>query len=255
MAPWPFPFWLAHRGAGRLAPENTLAAFRLGAGFGYRAFECDVKLSADGVPFLLHDATLERTTPQRGLASLRTWSALSRLDAGSWHSPRFAGECVPSLETVARFCIEHGHALNVEIKPTPGAEAETGRVVAHEARRHWAGQTLQPLLSSFSADALAHARSAEPDLPRALLLSRLEPGWLAQAQGLGCVAVVIDHRVMAADTVAHVHANGLRVLSYTVNDAALAGMLVSFGIDGLITDAVDTFSPSERPPNSGAPPG
>ena len=60
-APWPYPRWIAHRGGGTLAPENTLAAFRLGASHGYRMFECDVKLSSDGVPFLLHDDTLERT--------------------------------------------------------------------------------------------------------------------------------------------------------------------------------------------------
>ena len=62
LADWPYPRWIAHRGAGTLAPENTLAAFRLGANFGYRMFECDVKLSSDGVPFLLHDDTLTRTT-------------------------------------------------------------------------------------------------------------------------------------------------------------------------------------------------
>ncbi|MEY3273561.1 MAG: cytoplasmic glycerophosphoryl diester phosphodiesterase UgpQ [Pseudomonadota bacterium] len=80
--PWPLPRWIAHRGAGKLAPENTLAAFRLGAAHGYRAFECDVKLSADGVPFLLHDTTLKRTTPARGTAGDRPWAELSRLDAG-----------------------------------------------------------------------------------------------------------------------------------------------------------------------------
>ncbi|HQC99297.1 MAG TPA: glycerophosphodiester phosphodiesterase family protein, partial [Aquabacterium sp.] len=68
MSPWPYPFWIAHRGAGRLAPENTLAAFRLGARHGYRMFECDAKLSADGVVFLLHDSTLERTTSGQGTA-------------------------------------------------------------------------------------------------------------------------------------------------------------------------------------------
>lgn len=67
---WPYPHWIAHRGAGKLAPENTLAAFRLGAQHGYRMFECDAKLSADGVPFLLHDATLERTTNGRGTAGV-----------------------------------------------------------------------------------------------------------------------------------------------------------------------------------------
>ena len=91
MTPWPYPRWVAHRGAGKQAPENTLAAFRLGAALGYRAFECDVKLSADGVPFLLHDATLERTTSGRGTAGDLPWAALSQLDAGSWHSRAFAG--------------------------------------------------------------------------------------------------------------------------------------------------------------------
>src|SRR6185295_18645136 len=86
MAPWPFPLWIAHRGAGKLAPENTLAAFRLGASHGHTAFECDVKLSADGVLFLLHDDTLDRTTSGRGAAGPRPWAELSRLDAGSWHS-------------------------------------------------------------------------------------------------------------------------------------------------------------------------
>ena len=74
---WPYPLWIAHRGAGRLAPENTLAAFRLGASHGYRAFECDVKLSADGVPFLLHDSTLERTSSGQGTASHLSWGELS----------------------------------------------------------------------------------------------------------------------------------------------------------------------------------
>ena len=73
---WPLPFWIAHRGAGKLAPENTLAAFRVGASQGYRAFECDVKLSRDGVPFLLHDAKLDRTTNARGIAGERDWAEL-----------------------------------------------------------------------------------------------------------------------------------------------------------------------------------
>jgi hypothetical protein len=135
MAPWPYPFWIAHRGAGKLAPENTLAAFRVGASHGYRAFECDVKLSADGVPFLLHDATLQRTTRERGVAAERTWAELSRIDAGSWHGRTWAGEAIPSFDTIAGYCLRNGHALNVEIKPTPGLERETGLALAREAAR------------------------------------------------------------------------------------------------------------------------
>src|SRR5437868_2180572 len=139
---WLYPFWIAHRGAGKLAPENTLAAFRVGASHGYRAFECDVKLSADGVPFLLHDATLQRTTRERGVASDRPWSEPSRIEAGGWHSRAFAGEPMPSFETIAAYCLRNGFALNIEIKPTPGAEDETGRVVAREAARLWQGHAV-----------------------------------------------------------------------------------------------------------------
>ena len=96
---------------------------------GYRAFECDVKLSADGVPFLLHDATLARTTNAQGMAGERTWSELSRLDAGGWHSRAFAGEPLPSLQAVAAYVQRNGFALDIEIKPTPGTDAHTGAVV------------------------------------------------------------------------------------------------------------------------------
>lgn len=241
-AAWPYPFWIAHRGAGKLAPENTLAAFRVGASHGFRAFECDVKLSADGVPFLLHDASLQRTTPERGTASDRTWSELSRIDAGGWHSRGFAGEPIPSLASIAAYCQRNGHALNIEIKPTPGAETETGRVVAEEAARLWAAAAVKPLLSSFTPDALSAARAAQPALPRALLLDTLRPGWLDEALALGCLAIVANYGVLDASVIARVHDAGLRALTYTVNDPATARWLVDCGIDGIITDAVDRFS-------------
>ncbi|MBX3622182.1 MAG: glycerophosphodiester phosphodiesterase [Rhizobacter sp.] len=240
---WPYPLWVAHRGAGKLAPENTLAAFRVGASHGYRAFECDVKLSADGVPFLLHDATLQRTTPEEGVAADRPWSELSRLDAGGWHGRAYAGEPIPSLEGVARYCLRNGYALNIEIKPTPGQNEETGRVVAQHAAALWADEPLKPLLSSFQPDALAAARAAEPALPRALLLDSLREGWLAEAEALGCVAIVANFRVLDDKVIALAHDAGVRVASYTVNDPEQARRLLDAGIDGLITDAVDVFSP------------
>lgn len=242
--PWPCPRWIAHRGAGKLAPENTLAAFRLGAALGWRAFECDVKLSADDQPFLLHDATLERTTPARGTAGDRPWAALSRLDAGSWHGRAWAGEPLPTLEAIARYVQANGFVLNIEIKPTPGQEAHTGSVVAAEAQRLWAGQATVPLLSSFRPEALAAARTAAPALPRALLIDEPWTGWFEMARGLDCVAVVSNHRLMDAALCRQLHEAGLRALCYTVNDAAEAERLWALGVDGLITDAVDRFAPA-----------
>lgn len=246
MTPWPYPFWIAHRGAGKLAPENTLAAFRLGAAHGYRAFECDVKLSADGVPFLMHDATLERTTSGRGVGGERPWAELSRLDAGGWHGRLHAGEPLPTLEAVAAFCQANGHALNIEIKPTPGQEAATGAAVAQAARRLWQGGPVAPLLSSFQVAALAAAQAAVPELPRALLLSSLPEGWFDQARALACVAVVADQALFDAAVIERLHQAGLRALAYTVNSPDAAQRLIELGIDGLITDAVDRFSPAGR---------
>jgi glycerophosphoryl diester phosphodiesterase len=241
---WPYPLWIAHRGAGKLAPENTLAAFRLGASHGYRAFECDLKLSADGVPFLLHDATLERTSSGRGTASQLNWSELARLDAGGWHSRGFAGEPIASLAGIAAYCIRNGFALNIEIKPTPGDEVRTGHVVAAEAARLWAGHAVPPLLSSFSPEALLAAREAAPALPRALLLDALVDGWLEPVRGLGCAAVVTHFKLMDAALLAQLHGAGRRALVYTVNDAAQAQRLIALGIDGIITDAVDRLPPA-----------
>ncbi|MFV0680524.1 glycerophosphodiester phosphodiesterase [Ottowia sp.] len=242
---WPYPFWVAHRGAGKLAPENTLAAFRLGAQHGYRMFECDVKLSADGVPFLLHDDTLERTTNGQGTAGDLPWSELARLDAGSWHSRGFAGEPIPTFEHIARWCLANGHLLDIEIKPTPGQEAETGRVVAEAAARWWKQAAVLPLLTSFRPEALHAAQQAAPHLPRGLLLDTLWSGWEGAAQQLGCVAIICKHTLWDSPLVAQVKAMGMRCLSYTVNDLAVAQKLVQWGIDGMVTDAVDRFAPAK----------
>jgi len=263
---WPYPRWIAHRGAGKLAPENTLAAFRLGAQYGFRMFECDVKLSADRVPFLMHDATLQRTTNATNLlvtqaetASIATdlvaiqnaeiggelkWSALSQLDAGAWHSRSYAGEPLATLEGVARYCLANRYFLNIEIKPTPGTERQTGEVVARHAARLWAAQDVPPLLTSFSPVALEGAQEAQPELPRGLLLDTLWDGWQEVAWTLKCQAIVCNHALWDAHTVSQAKKAGYRTLSYTVNDEWAAQRLIELGTDGIITDRVDLFSPA-----------
>ena len=245
LAPWPYPRWIAHRGAGKLAPENTLTAFRLGAQYGYRMFECDAKLSADGVPFLMHDATLERTTNGHGTGGDLPWAELAQLDAGAWHSRTYAGEPLPTLENLARYCIANGFFLNIEIKPTPGHEEVTGRVVGEYAARLWQGEAVPPLFSSFKPEALAGAMATAPHIPRALLIDALWDGCLDTAQALGCVAIVCNHALWDQALVAQVHGMGMRTLSYTVNDDWAAQRLIALGTDGIITDRVDFFSPAK----------
>ena len=242
---WPYPRWVAHRGAGKLAPENTLAAFKLGASHGYRMFECDVKLSSDGVPFLLHDDTLERTTNCAGVAGHQTWQALQQLDAGSWHSAAHKGEPIPSLDTIAAYCISNKFDLNIEIKPTTGTDQKTGQVVAKHAARLWQNEARKPLLTSFKPDALQAAFDAAPELPRGLLLHELWTGWLETALMLGCQAIVCNYKLWDTSSVTQAKSAGFKLLSYTVNDDTEVKRLLALGVDGIITDSVDRFRPTQ----------
>lgn len=236
--------WLAHRGGGNAAPENTLAAFRAGLAAGFRAFECDVKLSCDGVPYLLHDDTLTRTTDGHGPAAAWSWARLQRLDAGAWYGARYRGEPLPSLDQVLVFAATHGVWLNLEIKPCPGTEVATGRAVAMRAA-HWTRQHPDlppPLLSSFSLTALQAAR-AQLDaqavaLPLACLHERFTPSDLRAAQALHAEALHCDWRGLRAAEVQAVHAAGLALRVYTVNRAPTAARLLALGVEGLFTDSL-----------------
>jgi glycerophosphoryl diester phosphodiesterase len=236
---WPYPRLIAHRGAGLVAPENTLTAMRVGHAHGYRMVEFDVKLAADNVSFLLHDATLERTTSGRGRADALPWRELSRLDAGGWHSAKYAGEPLATLVSIARWARAHGVACNIEIKPMPGRERETGAAVAMDAATFWRDAEVPPLLSSFSEEALDAARAAVPALPRALLVDTLPADWRERLARLECVALDADHESLTVDIVRKVHTAGYRVLCYTPNAPERIAELAGWGVDGIITNAVD----------------
>jgi glycerophosphoryl diester phosphodiesterase len=241
---WPFPRLLAHRGGGALAPENTLAGLRLATRLGFRGTEFDVKLTADGVPVLMHDDSLERTTSGHGPMAAADALAVSGLDAGSWFGQAFASERVPTLEAAAGLCRALGLWANVEIKPCPGRETETGTAVARAAMRLWAGDRNPPLLSSFSAAALAAAQAAAPLLLRGLLVVDPPDDWRAVLAGLGCAALHLQHDRVTAELVAAAHAAGYGVLCYTVNDPERAAVLTEVGVDCIVTDRLDLFEPA-----------
>lgn len=249
LAAWPYPRLCAHRGAGTLAPENTLTAMKVGHAHGYGMVEFDVKLAADNVVFLLHDSTLERTTSGRGRADALPWRELSRLDAGGWHSAKYAGEMLPTFASIARWARAHGVACNVEIKPMPGRERETGAVVALDAAALWRDAEILPLLSSFEEASLLAARDAAPLLPRALLLDELPGDWLDRLRALECVALDADHQALNADIVKAAHHGGFRVCCFTPNDPARVAELVEWGVDTIITDAIDQIAGNAYAPS------
>lgn len=235
---WPYPQWIAHRGGGNSAPENTLAGFRAGYQAGFRMFECDVKLSADGTLFLLHDDTLNRTTNGCGRADRYPYGELARFDAGCWFNELYAGEPVPNLENIARFVQQNQCLINLEIKPVPGRAAETGAALALDVRELWQHSDIPPLLSSFSVDALAAAAQVAPEFPRALLVDELPENWLALLQETDSVALDINHTRLTEEMVGDIKLQGYNILCYTVNSAARADQLLSWGVASVITDVM-----------------
>jgi glycerophosphoryl diester phosphodiesterase len=147
---------------------------------------------------------------------------------------------------VAHWLLRNGHLANVEIKPCPGREAETGAAAAIEAQRLWSGATVPPILSSFSEVALEAARRAAAGLPRALLFDRLRSDWLQRCLALGCVAMAAEETTLSPAVVAAAHRAGLRVITYTVNDPVRVDELLCWRLDTVITDAVDRIDPRTR---------
>lgn len=230
--PLSLPRWIAHRGGGALAPENTLAGIRCAAALGFRAVEFDVMLSADGTPCLIHDETLERTTSGRGRVAETPDSELFQLDAGQ-------GERVPRLLEALDLCAELNLLANVEIKPATGYDCQTAEAVAAVI-----GRRSQPalLLSSFSPTALAVLKEHAPDRQRALLFDALPPDWLQLALALDVFAVHCDAELVDAERVRQANAAGLPLLAYTVNLPEQAAHLLEIGVAGMFTDNLRAFA-------------
>ena len=242
MKPWPYPKLVAHRGGGTLAPENTLAAFRLGQELGYTAAEFDVKLSRDGVAMLLHDSTLDRTTSGKGDAGSRDWKDLEAFDAGGWHSPQFRGEPIARFDAVAKLLLSKGTIAHVEIKPSRGREKETGATVAALTAEFWKGARVAPVLSSFSFDALSSAQVMAPELPRGWLTKQIvEEDW-KRIELLDATSLHTNHQVLERSQVERLHDLGVRVMAYTVNEVARAEELFGWGVDGMFTDNLREFA-------------
>ncbi len=239
MGPFRYPRFFAHRGGGALAPENTLAGIALAARLGFRGVEFDTMLCADGVPFLIHDETLERTTDGSGDVARTAAADLARLDAGCRFHPAYAGTPAPTLEQALDLCARLDLVANVEIKPATGLARETGAAVGRLlARRNPAAL----LASSFSPEALEAARQAAPAIPRALLLESVPKNWPDLLAGSDCFALHCAAGEMSAALAADLAAAAIPWACYTVNRAADAERLFALGARALFTDRLDLFA-------------
>jgi glycerophosphoryl diester phosphodiesterase len=247
------PLVFAHRGGARLAPENTLAAFARGLDAGADGVECDIHLSADGVPVVIHDATLERTTDARGPVSARTAEELARVDAGYHHAPeagfpwRGKGVGVPTLEALLVQCPDARVIIETKIGGALLAEA-----VSRVVRR--ADAVDRVCVGSFNTGAVAALRAVDPALTTSA--SREEVKWtlfrswlrwpagLAEGyRGFQVPERVGRLRVVSPGFVRQVHREGCAVQVWVVDEPDRAERLLSWGVDGLISDRPDIIVP------------
>jgi len=235
------PSVIGHRGAAGIAPENTMAAIRAAADCGLRWVEFDVKLTCDGEAIVFHDDDLERTTNGQGPVHERSLSDLESLDAGTPFRPRFRGEQIPSLKEALNLLGELNLGANLELKPSPGREVETARVVASVLSKDWPEYLPSPVISSFNDETLGVMLEAAPEYDRALLSHRLTPDWRRRVHALGCSAVHCGWQHLTLTQARAVISSGYQLRCYTVNNPLIGDRLFSWGVESIITDHPERF--------------
>lgn len=253
------PLVIAHRGYSAAAPENTLAAFESALRVGADLLELDVALDADGVPVVIHDDTLDRTSDAVGNVTDSGSAQLRTVDAGSWFSPAFAGQRVPTLAEVVALVARHPSAgLLVEFKGSwTAASAAVGADLVRAG-----GIADRSILQSFDRGTVAALRDVAPDVRRALLVvragadvdhadvasdpftalasSREEARVQAEEArtGLGVVACnpYVGSVTASPEIVAGYRDAGVRTFPWTVDDPTLWSELLRAGVDGIITN-------------------
>lgn len=237
------PTILAHRGASRRAPENTLLALSLAAELGASWVEVDARLTRDGVLVLVHDDDLSRTTQAAGLVRAHTVAEVTALRADKEHGLRFAGECVPTLEAALAQCDDLGLRMNIEIKSSAADAVESADALRDVLRPRRAPSLPAPLFSSDCAPVLARLRDTLPDVPRALIVERADASTARTFADLRCAGLVCDHTGLDAADVARMKAflGDAPLWVYTVNEAEVAARLAAMGVAGFFTDVPDVL--------------
>jgi glycerophosphoryl diester phosphodiesterase len=232
------PLILGHRGASANAPENTLAAFRLAVEQGADGVELDVTLTADGVPVVIHDDTLDRTTSGHGAVSALSLAEIQSLDAGypDKFAAQFCGQRIPTLAEVFEVAGE-STIINIELKHDRSPGRQLAARVVDRIHAHRRGERV--IVSSFQFSNLGRVKALDPKLPVGLLymapvigprlalhLARKLPHEAHHPPAAGLTAGAIDWY----------HQHGLRVNAWTVDDEAQMRRLAEAGVDGLITN-------------------
>lgn len=227
-------FVAGHRGDKDGAPENTLPALQRVIDGPAEFVETDLQLTADGVPILMHDWTLDRTTNGSGPVWAATWDEVRRLDAGRWYSAEFTGTPVPRLEEFLAILAPSAKHAIIELKGS--WTVEQVRIVTSEI--YLRGLQERIVLASFDLMSLRAVQEVAPGLQRAIITREVNGDPADLAEACGAVAIITSKAFVQSDpgVVDRIHEAGLGVLLYTLNDSDLWSEAIELGVDGIITD-------------------
>ena len=229
------PWVIAHRGASAVAPENTMAAFRRAVEMGAECIETDLHLSRDGRLVIVHDTTLNRTTSGDGLVKNYTFNELRELDAGRWFSPEFAGERMATIEELLDYAGQADLSLFLEIKGGAGYGVERAVISALRGRK----ESKATVVLCFDASVLDRIHQLDRLLMTGLLFDSGGEDMVKEAVRVGARQIGPRGDCVTPELVADAHRRGLKVIAWTINEAAQMRALASAGIDGIITNYPD----------------
>ena len=232
------PLVIAHRGNSAVAPQNTLAAFEAAWRAGAGSIEIDVQLTADGEVVVIHDDTVDATTDGTGALAGLTLADVRALDAGSWFSPAYAGQRVPTFAEVVDLLLSRpGVELLLEVKGS--WTTEQVRKVTEPLRA--AGLTDRVIGQSFWPETVAALAEADPGLRRGLLVFQTDEDLLDRCAELGVMTCNPLGTLLLEqpDLVDRLHAAGLQVMVWTLNEPEHWEAAVRLDVDGIITDRPD----------------
>lgn len=228
---------VGHRGAAGHAPENTVLSFEKAAALGAHAFECDLRLTADGEVVVMHDAIVDRVTNGSGLVSRYSLVDLRRLDAGGWFGEQYAGQPVPTLDEVLATSQATGMDVVLEIKGEPEpARSLVERTVRAVLDFGWADRTA---IISFHHPCLGWVREITDAIATGILFGHGTPEPVAEAKRFGANSIRPHHARVTQHLAEQVHAAGLCLHTWTVNDGGQAVELARMGVDSIGTDYPD----------------
>ncbi|CAI9007070.1 glycerophosphoryl diester phosphodiesterase [Brevibacillus sp. IT-7CA2] len=207
---------MAHRGWSGKAPENTMTAIRLAlAEPAIKAMEIDVQLTRDGVPVLIHDFTLERTTNGRGLVMDHTLAELRELDAGSWFGDKFAGERIPTLEEVL-VAVKGRCTLNIELKATSDMYPGIAEKVLALLEKHEMKQAVH--VTSFDHDLIRHVRTLDQEVETGLIVYGRPVLMLEQMEAAGATILSMGYPFLTRELTVAAIEKGFKVIAWTLDD-------------------------------------